>query len=209
MTIYAWPTSGKPFTPIRSSVGSRPNQRVSVSTLNGATQSVSLPGARWVAMLDFPVHTYPERSQLEGFLNRLSGMEHRLSLWDHRRPTPRGTCSVGGVTASAAAQFATTVVLNGCGVSTTLLQGDWIGLTTSTGAQVVQVTADFTATAGGVMSLTDGIRPMLRGSVAGASAVVLTRPSSLFLIEDEQLVIPYGPQNLCPEFTLQLMEVFS
>jgi hypothetical protein len=160
-------------------------------------------------MLDFPPHTYIERAQLEGFLTRLSGKEHRLSLWDHRRPTPRGTCNTGGVTASAAAQFASTVVLNGCGNSTTLLQGDWIGVTTSTGAQLLQVTADFTATVGGVMTLTDGVRPMLRGSVAGASAVVLTRPSALFIVDDDQLVIPYGPQNLCPDFTLQLREVFS
>lgn len=160
-------------------------------------------------MLDFPEHTYIERAQIEGFLTRFAGREHRLSLWDHRRPTPRGTCNVGGVTASAAAQFATTIVLNGCGVSTTLLQGDWFSVLTSTGTQLLQVTTDFTATAGGVMTLTDGVRQMLRGSVAGAAAVTLTRPSALFLIDDDQLTVPYGSQNLCPGFTLQLLEVFS
>jgi hypothetical protein len=84
-----------------------------------------------------------------------------------------------------------------------------VQVTTSTGAQLVQVVADFTATAGGVMTLTDGIRPMLRGSVAGASAVTLTRPSALFIVADDNLVIPYGPKDLCPEFTLQLREVFA
>lgn len=207
MTTYNWPTAGKAFTPKTSELGPRPNQRASISSLSGAVQTTSLPGARWFARLGFPEHSYLERSALEGLLNRLSGMEHRLSLWDHRRPVPNGTCNLTGVTASAAAQFATSIVLNGCGNTRTLLAGDWFRVVIGSLFQLVQVSADATSSAGGVMTVE--FRQMLRGAVAGGSAVVLDKPTALFILRDDDLVVPYGPSNLCPEFSVQLLEVFA
>lgn len=208
MTTYAWPSPGTAYGVAGMSLGFVQNQRISTSTLNGATQTVSLPGARLRALITFPAHQYTVRAQLEGFLNGLSGREHRVSLHDFARPVPRGTCNTSGVTASAAAQFATSLTLNACGASTTLLAGDWLKVTTSTGAQVVQVRADATASGGGVMTVE--IRAMLRGSVAGASAVVLTKPTALYVMdEDAGLMFPRGLGQVAPEFTVQFSEVFA
>lgn len=208
MTTYTWPTTGAAFKAAAISIGWVHNQRISVSTLNGATQTVSLPGARLRYLMTIAQQQYTVRAGLEGFLNRLSGMEHRLSLWDLSRPVPRGTCNTAGVTINTlAAQFATSIVLTGCGASTTLLAGDWMGVVTSTGAQVVQVAADATASGGGVMTVE--VRAMLRGSVAAASAVTLDKPSALYVLrEDDGLMLPRGLGQVAPEFTAQFVEVF-
>jgi hypothetical protein len=209
MTTYAWPSTGAAFGVAGMSLGFVQNQRISTSTLNGATQSVSLPGARLRALISFPAHPYATRAQLEGFLNRLSGMEHRVSLHDFARPVPRGTCNLSGVTVqSLASQFATTLVLAGCGASATLLVGDWIKVTTSTGAQVVQIAADATADGSGVMTVE--VRAMLRGSVSAASGVTLSKPTALYVLrEDDGLMMPRGLGQVAPEITVQFVEVFS
>lgn len=209
MTTYAWPSTGAAFKAAALSIGWAQNQRVSPSTLNGATQTTSLPGARLRYMMTIAAQQYAVRADLEGFLTRLSGMEHRVSLWDLSRPLPRGTCNTSGVTVSTlAAQFATSLVLTGCGASTTLRAGDWVGVTTSTGAQVVQVVADATASGGGVMTIE--VRAMLRGSVAAASAVTLNKPSALYmLLEEEGVMLPRGLGQVAPEFTVQFLEAFS
>lgn len=209
MTTYTWPNTGGSFTMAALSLGFVHNQKMSVSSLNGAQQTVSLPGARLRLQATFPLQSYATRAPLEGFLNRLSGMEHRMAFYDLARPVPRGTCNVGGVTVSTlAAQFATSLVLTGCGASTTLLAGDWIKVTTSTGAQVVQVVADATASGGGVMTVE--VRAMLRGSVAAASAVVLTQPTALYVLTESQgLFVPRAPGSIAPQFDAEFIEVFA
>ena len=207
MTIYSWPTSGAAFTPSAAPWGQLQNQRVSRSSLNAATQVVSLPGARWLVPMSFQQQDYATRAALDAFLVRLSGREHRAALFHWARPVPRGTCNLAGVTVSSlAAQFATTVVLTGCGNTKTLLAGDMVGLVTSTGNQLVQVSADATSNAGGVMTIE--VRPLLRGSVAAASAVTLDRPTAQFILTDDPLVVPYGSGNECPEFTVNFEEAF-
>lgn len=208
MTTYSWPTTlAHPWLPKAQSWRQTHNNRVSVSSLSGATQTISLPGARWGVTLEWPDHSYAERASLEGFISRLSGREHRLSLWDLTRPQRRGTCNLTGVTASAAAQFATAMTLNGCGVSTTLKAGDWFAITTSTGSQLLQVVADATANASGVMAVE--VRQMLRGSVSASAAVTLDRPAALFILTNPDFVIPRGGSNRCPGFLLDFVEVFA
>lgn len=112
MTTYTWPSSDSAFAVARMSWRPRHNARVNVSELNGATQGISLPGARWGLVLDFPRQTYAERARVEGFFNRLSGPEHRVSVWDLARPSPdllSGAPLVNG----ALAQFATTLAVDG------------------------------------------------------------------------------------------------
>ncbi|ACB34500.1 hypothetical protein Lcho_2234 [Leptothrix cholodnii SP-6] len=208
MTTYTYPTTGSAFAPAGLTWTQRHNTRVSTSSLNGATQTSSLPGSRWAVSLDYPIQTYAERAQIEALLTRLSGMEHRLALWDVSRPQRRGTCNLTGVTVSAvAAQFAAGLVLAGCGASTTLLAGDWLRVTTSNGAQLLQIAADATASAGGAMTVET--RPLLRGSVASGAAVTLDKPTALFVLATPELSIPRGGTNKCPPFSVELMEVFS
>jgi len=214
MTTYTWPTpaaTGSAFNHAAASVGFIQNQVMSPSMFNGNVQVVTLPGARLRAQITFPEHSYAQRAALEAFLNRVSGMEHRIALFDMSRSVPRGTIALSSVTMSAASQFATTVTLNNCGANATLLAGDWFRVVLSTGLfQMLQATQDFTANGSGVMTLTDGIRPGLRSSVAGGAAVVTDHPTALYVImEGDGLMIPRGAGGKCPEFTTELMEMFS
>lgn len=111
MTTYTWPDT-RSMRPRGLSFYPQHNTRRAQSTLNGATQVVSLPGARWLASMDFPDQRRAERAQLVALINRLAGGEHRLALWDIDRPRPRGDINLTGITASAAAQFATSLTLN-------------------------------------------------------------------------------------------------
>jgi hypothetical protein len=115
-----------------------------------------------------------------------------------------------GVTASSAAQFATTLVLSGAGGTNTIKAGDWFRLTLTNGLfQLLQATQDFTAS-GGVITMTDGIRPMLRSACSAGAAVLLDKPTALFVINERNgLMVPRGGGGMCPEFTIELMEMFS
>ena len=211
MSTYTWPD---PTSAVAYAVTSQVwtlanNQRMAVSPLSGAVQTVGLPGARWKVTQEFPQHTYVERARLEAILLLCGGVEHRMKLWDFSRPAPRGTINLTGVTMSAAAQFANTVTLNGCGNATTLRAGDWIGVTTSAGFQCVQVMdGTATATSGGVMSSVT-VRPALRGSVTAGAAVTLDKPMPLFVMSAPELAIPRGGSNICPPFSVDFIEVFS
>ena len=207
MSTYTWPTSGKAFYLAGITIAQRHNQRMSTSELSGAIQTISLPGMRWSASLDFPKQTYAERAELEGWFSRLSGMEHRAALWDISRPVPRGTCNLSGVTASAASQFATSIQLNGLGASKTVLAGDWLKVTTATGAQLLQVAADATANGSGVATVE--VRAMLRGAVSGGAAVTLDKPTALYILAQPQFAVPRGGAGICPPFSLELIEVFA
>lgn len=208
MATYTWPTSHKAYLPSAITWRQRHNSRMSVSSLSGAVQTISLPGMRWGATLEWPQQSYAERALLEGLLALLSGPEHRLSLWDLARPVPLGTLNLSGVTMSAAAQFADTVTLNGCGNTTTLQRGDWLKVTTAAGAQLLQVATAATATSGGVMSGVM-VRPGLRGAVTAGAAVTLDKPPALFVLAEPELAIPRGGAGICPPFSVDLVEVFA
>ena len=106
------------------------------------------------------------------------------------------------------AQFDDVVTLNGCGNGTTILRGDWFGVVTSAGAQMLQVATGGTANSSGVISNLM-VRSRLRGSVAAATAVVLTNPKALFVLAEPELAIPRGGSNICPPFSVDFIEVFA
>jgi hypothetical protein len=207
MAEYTWPTSSKAYTPSAIVWRQVHNSRTSTSPLNGAVQSVGLPGMRWGLTLEWPEQSYAERALLEGLLSLLSGPEHRINIGDLARPVPLGTIAISGVTMSAAAQFAEMVTLNNCGNATTLQRGDWIGVVTSSGAQMLQVAAAATATSGGVMANV-WVRPRLRGAVTEGTAVVLNNPKVKWMLAGPELAIPRGGSNRCPSFSVDFVEVF-
>lgn len=205
MTIYAWPNTRDMLPRNAEWRVIDLNQRSNDSPLSGATQTISLPGAKWGWSLDFGDHVDARREALEAFLLRLSGREHRVQLWDLKRPRPRGTCNLSGVTVSAAvAQFAQTVPLAGCGAGRTLLAGDWIGLGTGQVVRVVQ-----TATADGAGNMTVEFRHMLRTAVASGSAVTLDRPSALYIRTEANLAAPRVPGRVQPGMSVDFVEVFA
>lgn len=178
------------------------------SLLNGAVQTGSLPGAKWGWNVTFPEQNSAIRQRIEGSLSRMSGNEHRVQMYDLARPAPLGTCNLTGVTVSGAvAQFALSMTLAGCGASKTLYAGDWFSVITAAGSQLLMVADDATANGSGVMSI--NFRQDLRAAVSSGTAVTLDKPTALYVVMTNPLMFPREAAGKCPEFSIQLSEVFS
>jgi hypothetical protein len=201
MATYTWP-SGRAWIPQQVTFGVQTNTRTNTSPLSGATQTVTLPGSRWVMTVTMPPQRWADRRALLALLVKTGG-DNVLQMGDQTRSRPRGTINTAGVTASAAAQFATTLTLNGCGASTTLLAGDLL----SVGGQLLMNTDDATASAGGVMTVT--VRHMLRAAVTGGAAVTLAGPTSLWRLENPDVVSGFESADLAPAMSFGLVEVFA
>jgi hypothetical protein len=202
MTTYTWPSN---LVPAEQRLQILNNQGVSVSPLSGYVQTNTHPGSRWGWALDMPPALNDSRAAFEAFIVKLSGREHRVSLYDFKRPRPRGTINLTGVTVNTtASQFANSISLIGCGAGTTLLAGDWVKFT---GGQLVMVTDDATADGGGLMSIT--FRHMLRASVAAASAVTLSAPTALYILSDSRQEFARMPSRMAPGVSFDFEEVFA
>lgn len=210
MTTYTWPdpTVVREMLPKSLEVRQISLTQASSSPMNGAVHTYGMPGGRWGFSVTFQKQSYAQRAVVEAWMMKLSGMEHRIRMWDMARPLPLGTINQTGVTVSVlASQFAETIVLANCGATRTLLAGDWFEVTTSTGQQLLMCTETSTSSAGGVMTVP--FRHRLRGSVAAASAVVLQQPKALFIMETNDVTSPRDPQNTAPEFGVNFIETFA
>lgn len=206
MSTYDWPTA---WVPQAQRLRVLHNQGVSVSPLSGYLQTNTHPGSRWGWALDFPARLAADAAGFEGFITKLSGREHRVKLWDHKRPRPRGTIATTGVTTSGTtAQFATSVLLIGCGAATTLLAGDWLkfGANSGTG-QLVMVTDDATADGSGIMTVS--FRHMLRASVASATSVTLVNPVSTYVLTESRQEFPRVAGGAMPGVSFDFDEAWA
>ena len=201
MATYAWPT-GRLWIPQSAVIGTQNNAKTNTSGLSGATQTVMLPGSRWVMTFTMPAQRWADRRALLALLVKVGG-DNVIQTGDPTRSRPRGTINTAGVTASAAAQFATSLTLNGCGASTTLLAGDLL----SVGGQLLMNTDDSTASAGGVMTIT--VRQMLRAAVTGGAAVTLASPSALWRLETPDVSTGFESGDIAPPMSFGLIEVFA
>jgi hypothetical protein len=203
VTTYAYPTAAN-FLPSRQSLLIKVNQQMSSSPLSGDVQVLTRPGSRWGWDVQLPQQLPSELAAVEAFLARLNGREHLITIHDHFRPVPRGTCNLTGVTTSGTiSQFATTATLQGCGATRTLLAGDWIKIA----SQLVMIVADATANGSGVMSIE--FRHAMRASVSSGAAVVLDRPTSTYMMASSDLEILREATYSQEGPTFQLVEDFS
>lgn len=203
MTTYNWPAAdwAKPGSGEWRVVDSL--QRSSESPLSGHVQTLAMPGARWAWMLDFNHQPLADREQLEGFLLGLSGREHRVRLWDFKRPRPRGTINTSGVvTSGSTAQFATQMVLTGCGAGKTLLSGDWF----ATPTQLLRCVEDATANGSGVMTVK--FRHMLRAAVATGAAITLLKPAAAYHRTESGIAAPRDRGLLGRPMAIDFVEAF-
>lgn len=200
MTTYALPNT-RACRPASLSLYQTPLGGVTRSPLTGDTKTVSSPGGWWSAELTYPDQHQDERGVLEGLIDTITRSEHRLQLWGLSRPQPRGTCNLTGVTVGvAAAQFAQQVTLYGCGAGRTLAAGDMLGI----GGQLCRVAFAATANVSGQMTVQ--LTGDLRQARAAGTAVVLDRPTALFVAVDP-VQWPASAARRCPGVTVRLVEV--
>lgn len=212
MSIYAWPFK-KIFLPEQMNWGAESRTLSTESILSGSVQTSGTPGKRWKVGINLPASSYnvrTNRMEIEGFLDRLNGKEHRVSLWHMGRKGiggygyPAGTINPTGVTVSVnAAQFATTLTLTGCGANKTLLPGDMF----SVNGQLLMTPPD-TAPSNGAGVLVVPVINRLRQAAIAGQPVVLVRPTATFVLDSNVWTSGYGlgaNQTLGVDFT----EVFT
>ena len=195
MTTYAWPFK-KPFVPEQMNWGAESRSLSSESILSGSVQTSGTPGKRWKVSMNLPPASYKVRAsrmEIEGFLDRLNGKEHRVSLWHMGRKGiggygyPVGNINQSGVTVGAnAAQFASTLTLAGCGANAVLAAGDFF----SVGGHLIMNPATVQANGAGVMVLP--VITRLRAAQSAGQPVTLVRPTATFVMDSNSWTSGYA-----------------
>ncbi len=208
MITYAWP-SGQAYLAQQVDMWLENTDLVERSVLGGGQQTSGQPGAHWQMSMMFPKDTSERRQDLLGFLRKLNGKEHRVSLWDMRKfgiggahGAPAGTINTVGVAVKATvAQFGTSVVLKGCGAGATLNTGDMFSIN----GQLLENCE--LATANGSGDMTVLIPTRLRSTALADAPVTLIKPTALFVLAD----VFHGPRSmpLYEPFTIEFEEVFA
>ena len=84
------------ITPKSVSFGVRFSTQINTSPLSGAVQTVEVPGARWVADIEFSDLDSTETRELVAFLLQLRGAAGRFYLYDHSHRSAAGSNLAAG-----------------------------------------------------------------------------------------------------------------
>lgn len=161
----------------------RGRTQTQTSPLDGTTQTLALPGARWEASLSWPAMTRDDSRVLEAFFALMRGMQGRFFYG----PThaPRRATGGGSPVINGANQSGATLSIRGFTNSSQAFRvGDWLSYTDSTGrVRLHQVTADVNANGSGVAAVP--IAPPIRRAGADGAAVNVTAPVGVFMLADD------------------------
>ena len=155
------------------------NTQVFTSPLNGASQTASLPGARWGATLSYTNRDGVEAKKLQAFLTALRGRAGRFYLSPHDS-TPNGTAAGSGVV-NGSSQTGGSLITNGWDINQPLLlaAGDYIEVN----GELKQVSEDVASD--GVGSATITFSPDLNQSPPSAAQIISTNPRAVMRLEDD------------------------
>lgn len=200
MSTITWPSTDV-FKPAKFEIGLRSNVLISTSPLSGATQTVELPGARWVVSMTLDPVEWADQAVREALFTQIAGQANRVSLWHMVRPAPRGTMR-GSPTLSATASAGATSLSITTTAGATLLKGDMVKI----GSQLMQSTTDATADGSGALTLP--IAPMVRTTVASGQAVSWDAPTATFILSATEVRVGYRPA-VGEAIALEFVEVFA
>jgi len=152
MTTYSFPE----LTPSQSSFELVTNTKTFRSPLTNAIQTSGRKGSLWRVTMTFNNLFGSDRAEMQAFLAKLNGQEHRFYLQDHsfaRRGAGGGTLLING-----ADQSGSTLVCDGAtfSVSDYLMSGDYVAFNN----ELHMVTADADSDGSGEVSLS--IAPPIR-----------------------------------------------
>jgi hypothetical protein len=155
--------------------------QVSVSPLNGATQTLELPGARWRATYTWNGLQGPDLAALQVFRVQCRGMSQRFNLPIYERQKPLG---VGGGTpvVDGVGQTGVNLAIRGAPNSTTawLRKGDYVSFASVASLHIL--TAD--ANTDGTGRATLALEPPLRLATVDGDAVEINRPVVQCMLAD-------------------------
>lgn len=196
MTTYTWPNT-RVFTAASAEWRLAPNVFSLPSQFSGHTQTVELPGARWMVRITFTPHNDADRALVEAFLAKVRGKANRIALWHPKRPVPLGTMRGSPVLAATEPRGETSLAITTT-AGATLKAGDMLKVVDT----LVMVTDD--ATADGAGAITVSVTPGLRAQVTAGAAVTWDRPTATFIL-DEAPWVPHTAVH-SPSFSISLTE---
>jgi hypothetical protein len=167
---------------------------------NGSITTYALPGARWMATVNFETsYEGGMRNAVEALLVSLKGGGNRLQMPYWGRLAPVGTLRGSPVINANAAAGAEQVQITANG---TVKRGDILGIL----GQIVMMTAD-ASPSGGVMTVS--FQPALRAAVTVGTAVTWNAPK-INWIPKTSIAGPFIslPNQIRPGLQLELIEAY-
>ena len=197
MTTYAYPTLSR--VPNSVVFEYRSNTESFRSPLTQAVQTLDRGGEHLFVTLTYNSLQTADRALLIGFLAKINGMQHRVTLpffGIDNQGAFGGTPLVAG-----AAQTGNTLNIDGCstGVTGWIKAGDFF----SVNGELKIATADANSDGGGLATLS--FSPRLRSSPDNNAAIETTAPSGLFMLASRAQSWNYRPGDFS-DFTLSFVE---
>lgn len=160
--------------------GLQSNSQSLISPLSGDMQTLSLPGARWVANYSLVTRKREDMAEITAFLSALNGMAGRFYGYDPAATTPRGI-GTGTPLSNGADQTGKSLETDGWTPSQTgiLKAGDYFEVND----ELKMVTADCNSDGSGFATVE--FTPALRDTVADNSVITVTSPKCIMRLESD------------------------
>lgn len=186
MTTLSWPSLSRD--PTRFEWWLQANVQEHVSPFTGTTQTQELPGAYWVARIEYVNVQEADARLLWSLLMRLRGRAGRVFVPQLGRPVPLGAAG-GSPLVMGAGQTGVELDIDGGPLSTAgwLVAGDFIGVS----GKLYMVTD--TVTTNGAGEATIPVAPPILSAPADNAAVTLTSPVVEMMLTDDRQGWTYEP----------------
>jgi len=187
--------------------GLRARSQVFESPLSGATQTLELPGALWVATYALPPMTRDAAAAWRAFLVALGGRAGRFWGYDPDARSPRGAYDQAqdAPVVSGAGQTGTSLMTAGwrANVAGLLEPGDYF----SVGGELKMATARVDSDATGAATI--AFKPSLRASPADSSALTLIDPAVEMRLADDEAVWETDLNRIVRGLAFSAIEAFA
>jgi hypothetical protein len=176
------------------------------SPFDGTTQTLSQPGARWVATLTWATLNLTQRRQMEAFVASLQGRAGRFYYGPIH--APRRAAGTGTVTVNGNSQTGSTFNTQGWAASAEAFKaGDFFSYADAGGRRRLHmVTADVSANGSGVCIA--AITPPIRVAGLDGDPVEIADPSGVFMLAEDEVAMLTRPP-LLGSVTLEIMEALA
>lgn len=175
------------------------------SPYDKTTQTLELPGARWLVSLMFDSMREDEAREMAAFAVKLRGEAGRFYLYDMSHPNPRGNPQ-GSPVVDGAGQTGDTINIRGWTASATglLKPGDYIGFNDELHMVTAQVDADGTGDSANVP-----IEPPIRTAPADGATITTDKPKAVFRLIDDGQARWTAKNQRFNRMTLTAIEAFT
>lgn len=182
VTPIAWPTLT--VRPSAFTWHLLPHSQTWTSPLNGSSQTLEMPGARWICKLPYKKMREDDWRAFTAFVARLRGAAGRFYLGPLHALPARGVAT-GTPVVSGAGQTGASLITSGWthSIAQILKVGDYFHVATPNGRELKIVTADVNSSGTGTATII--FEPPLRGSPAANAALEITAPTTVMRLADD------------------------